>query len=218
MAAANELDPAWDMGQGLASVAPDELLRLALAGDNAALGALLAVYRRYLLLLARTQVGRRLQGKADASDLVQEACLEAHRHIGQFRGKTEAEFSAWLRSILAGLVANLVRRYLGTKQRDARLEQALAVELNNTSCILDRGLVAPISSPSEQAVKREASVQLADSLEHLPPDYRQVIILRNLEGLPFAEVAQRLGRSVDSVEKLWVRALARLRRDLGDGS
>jgi RNA polymerase sigma-70 factor (ECF subfamily) len=200
----------------LTNASPDELLSLALGGDRDALGALLGLYRQYLMLLARTQVGRRLQGKADASDLVQEACLEAHRHMHQFRGTTEAEFAAWLRSILAGLVANLVRRYLGTKQRDARLEQALVVELNNTSCILDRGLVAAVSSPSEQAVKREASVQLADALEQLPLDYRQVILLRHLEGLPFAEVARQMDRSVDSVEKLWVRALARLRKSLGD--
>jgi RNA polymerase sigma-70 factor (ECF subfamily) len=200
----------------LTDASPDELLSLALGGDREALGALLGLYRQYLTLLARTQVGRRLQGKADASDLVQEACLEAHRHMHQFRGTTEAEFAAWLRSILAGLVANLVRRYLGTKQRDARLEQALVVELNNTSCVLDRGLVAAVSSPSEQAVRREASVQLADALEQLPPDYRQVIILRHLEGLPFAQVAEQMDRSVDSVEKLWVRALARLRKALGD--
>jgi RNA polymerase sigma-70 factor, ECF subfamily len=200
----------------LADASPNELLSLALGGDSEALGALLGLYRQYLSLLARTQVGRRLQGKADSSDLVQETCLEAHRHIHQFRGTTEAEFAAWLRSILAGLVANLVRRYLGTKQRDARLEQSLAVELNNTSCILDRGLVAPVSSPSEQAVQHEASLQLAGALELLPPDYRQVIILRHLEALPFAEVAARMGRSVDSVEKLWVRALARLRKSLGE--
>jgi RNA polymerase sigma-70 factor (ECF subfamily) len=200
----------------LADASPDELLSLALAGDRDALGALLGLYRQYLMLLARTQVGRRLQGKADASDLVQETCLEAHRHMHQFRGTTEAEFAAWLRSILAGLVANLVRRYLGTKLRDARLEQALVVELNNTSCILDRGLVAAVSSPSEQAVRREASMQLADALEQLPIDYRQVIILRHLEGLPFAEVARQMERSVDSVEKLWVRSLARLRKALGD--
>ncbi len=200
----------------LADASPDELLSLALGGDREALGALLGLYRKYLLLLARTQVGRRLQGKADASDLVQEACLEAHRHMHQFRGTTEAEFAAWLRSILAGLVANLVRRYLGTRQRDARLEQALVVELHNTSCLLDRGLVAPVSSPSEQAVRREASLQLAAALEQLPPDYRQVIILRQLEGRPFAEVAEQMGRSVDSVEKLWVRALARLRKALGE--
>ncbi len=194
----------------------DRFIARAHEGDGDALGVLLGVYRQYLLLLARTQIGRRLQGKVDPSDLVQEACLEAHRHIGQFRGKSEAEFAAWLRSILAGLVANLVRRYLGTKQRDARLEQALNVELNDTSCMLERGLVAAVHTPSEHAVQREATVKLANSLEQLPPDYRQVIILRHLEGLPFAQVAQRMDRTVDSVEKLWVRALAKLRSTLGE--
>ena len=98
--------------------------------------------------------------------------------------------------------------------RDARLEQSLYVELNNTSGALDRALAAAVSTPSEQAVKREAGLLLADALEALSEDYRQVIILRHLESLPFAQVAERMGRSVDSVEKLWVRALAKLRGSL----
>ena len=61
----------------------------------------------------------------------------------------------------------------------------------------------------------EEAVRLADALGRLPPDYAEVIVLRNLEGLPFAEVAQRMGRSMDSVEKVWIRALDRLRRLLG---
>jgi RNA polymerase sigma-70 factor (ECF subfamily) len=192
-----------------------DLLQQAAAGDTQALGELLAIYRNYLAIMARTQISQRLQGKADASDLVQEAMLEAHRHFKQFRGTTEAEFAAWLRRILAGLIANHVRRFLGTKQRNARLEQALAIELNNTSCMLDQQLAAAISSPSEQAVKRETSIVLANALESLPDHYRQVIVLRHLDDLPFAQVAERMGRSVDSVEKLWIRALARLRQSLG---
>jgi len=192
-----------------------ELLSLARDGDGNALGALLSVYRRYLSVLARTQISRRLQGKADASDLVQEALLEAHRHFRDFRGTSEGEFVAWLRSILAGLIANHVRRYLGTKRRDARLERALLIELSDTSGVLGAELAADVSSPSEQAVHHEASLQLANALETLPDHYREVIMLRHLEGLPFAQVAERMGRSVESVEKLWVRALARLRQTLG---
>jgi RNA polymerase sigma-70 factor (ECF subfamily) len=191
---------------------PDELLRLAQNGDGPALGELLSVYRSYLSFMAGLQINRRLRGKADASDLVQETCLEAHRHFDQFRGQTEAEFIAWLRTILAGLTANHVRKYLGTKQRDARLERSLAVELENASEVFDRNLPAAGVTPSQQAVRRESSVLLADALEQLPEDYRQTIILRNFEGLPFAEVATQMGRSVDSVEKLWVRALAQLRK------
>jgi RNA polymerase sigma-70 factor, ECF subfamily len=193
-----------------------ELLSLARDGDGNALGAMLGIYRRYLAVLARTQISRRLQGKADASDLVQETLLEAHRHFRDFRGTSEGEFVAWLRSILAGLIANHVRRYLGTKQRDARLERTLATELSDASGILGCELAADVSSPSEQAVHHEASLQLANALEALPDHYREVIMLRHLEGLPFAQVAERMGRSVESVEKLWVRALARLRQTLGD--
>jgi RNA polymerase sigma-70 factor (ECF subfamily) len=81
---------------------------------------------------------------------------------------------------------------------------------------LGRGLIDPASSPSQQASHREQAVLLADALERLPEDYREVIILRHLRGLSFAEVSQRMGRSIDSVGKLWMRALVRLRQIMGD--
>jgi len=74
--------------------AAEQLLGLAQAGDNAALGQLLEQYRNYLALLARLQIGRRLQGKVDAADLVQETFLKAHRDFGQFRGASEGSWSA----------------------------------------------------------------------------------------------------------------------------
>jgi RNA polymerase sigma-70 factor (ECF subfamily) len=192
------------------------LLGQARGGSGAALGDLLERYRSYLTLLARTQIGRRLQGKADAADLVQETFLEVHQHIVGFRGTTELEFLVWLRRILAAVISNHVRRYLGTRQRDARLEQALAVELDDTSGVLQRGLVANVSTPSRHAAKGEALLELASALEQLPADYREVIMLRHLEALPFAEVAERMGRSVASVQNLWVRALGRLKRLVGE--
>jgi RNA polymerase sigma-70 factor (ECF subfamily) len=121
----------------------------------------------------------------------------------------------WLRQILATNIANEVRRYYGTQRRDVRLERELAVELDQSSRVLDRGLMASQSSPSQQAARREQAVLLADALSRLPNDYREVIILRHLEELTFPEVARRMERSVDSVEKLWARALVRLRRALG---
>lgn len=188
------------------------LLDRARAGDGGALGRLLESYRGYLGVLARVQIGRRLQGKADPSDLVQEAFLGAARELPRFRGTTEAAFRAWLRQILASLLANLVRHYQGTQQRDVRLERQLAVELEQSSQALDRGLIAPQSSPSQQAIRREQSVLLADALGRLPAEWRDLLILRHLEGLPFPEVARRLGRTVDGVKKQWPRALASLRR------
>jgi RNA polymerase sigma-70 factor (ECF subfamily) len=191
---------------------PVQLMRLARAGDGQALGHLLERYRTYLALSARMQLSRRLQSKADAADLVQETFLKAHRAFGQFRGDSEGELVAWLRAILAHNLANLVRRFCGAQGRDVDLERQLADDLERSSQAWGLGLAARQSSPSQGASRREEAVLLADALQRLPEDYREVIVLRHLEALPFAEVGQRLGRTVDSVEKLWVRALARLRR------
>jgi RNA polymerase sigma-70 factor (ECF subfamily) len=194
---------------------PEQMLMQAKAGDGATLGQLLELYRRYLALLARVQIGQRLQQKADASDIVQETFLEAHRQFPNFRGNSEAQFVAWLRQLLAGCLANLLRRYLGTRGRDVRLEQEIVGALDQSSMFLDRGLVAQQSSPSHQAAGREQAVLLADALAQLSDDYREVLVLRHLEGLTFPEVASRMGRSLDSVEKLWMRALARLKPLMG---
>src|SRR5438105_6875984 len=104
---------------------PEELLRRARAGSASALGELLELYRNYLALLARLQIGRRLQGKVDPADLVQETFLEAHRDFAQFRGSTDVEFAAWLRRILVRNLANLLRSFYGTQGRDIRLEREL---------------------------------------------------------------------------------------------
>lgn len=193
---------------------PDDLIRNAHTGEEA-FGRLLARYANYLTLLARVEIGRRLQGKLDPSDLVQDVFLEAHRHFSTFRGTTEPEFAAWLRQILVAVLANTLRHYLGTQARDLRLEQDLRAGVDQSSCMLAGQLASPGTSPSEAASRREQAVLFADALDRLPADYREVIVLRHLEALPFADVANRMGRTVDSVEKLWLRALTRLRQELG---
>jgi RNA polymerase sigma-70 factor (ECF subfamily) len=195
---------------------PELLLALAKAGDGDALGRLIERHRDYLMLLARVQIGRLLRGKLDPEDVLQETSLEAHRGIGRFRGSSERAFRAWLRQILAAILSNQVRRYRGTKQRDPRLERSLIDDLDRSSRALDRGLVAPQSTPSQSASRRERALLLAEALGKLPEDYREVIILRHLDDLGFGEVARRMGRTEDSVKNLWVRALARLRRTLED--
>src|SRR5207248_10346097 len=101
------------------------------------LGRLLELYRRYLALLARVQIGHRLQGKVDESDLVQEAFLDAHRNFAQFRGTSEAQFTRWLRQILAAKLTDQLRRYLGAKGRDVRLERDMQDALDRSSMLLD---------------------------------------------------------------------------------
>jgi RNA polymerase sigma-70 factor, ECF subfamily len=201
---------------GELAVEPEQAIQEARVGSEAALGSLLELYRNYLRLLARLEIGRKLQGKLDASDLVQETFLEAHRNFRLFQGTEEPQFVSWLRQILAAKVANLVRHYFGTQGRDVRLEQELAGNLDNSSRVLGQELAASMSTPSIQAARREQAVLLADALEKLSEDYREVIILRHLEGLTFPEVAQRMGKTQDSVEKLWLRALVRLRLVFGE--
>ncbi len=191
---------------------PGRLLGFAQRGDTAALGRLLEAYRPYLTLLARVQIGRRLRGKAGASDVVQDAFLCAHRDFGAFRGETEREFLAWLRQVLASVLANFIRRYQGAKRRDVRLERQLAVELEESSQALDRALIAPQGAPHHQAERREQAVLLAEALNRLTDDDRELLVLRHLEGLTFPEVAKRMGRTLDSVKKRWPRALVRLRQ------
>src|SRR5205807_8503145 len=100
----------------------------------------------------------------------------------------------------------------GTRGRDVRLEREIEDAFDHSSVVLERGLVAPQSSPSQQASRREQAVLLADALAQLPDDYREVIVLRHLEGQTFPQVARRMGRSLDSVNKLWMRALIKLRQ------
>src|SRR5215510_9460209 len=127
---------------------PEHLLREAQAGDAATLGQLLELYRRYLALLARVQIGQRLQGKVDAADVVQETFLEAHRNFPRFQGTCEAQLVSWLRQILAGKLTDLLRRYLGTQGRDVRLEREIEDALDRSSILLGNVLVAQQSSPS----------------------------------------------------------------------
>ena len=184
--------------------------------DPERLGELLEAYRHYLRLLARVEIGRRLQGKVDASDVVQEAFLDAHRHFPNFRGTAEGQFIAWLREILAGTLSNQVRRYFGTKARDPRLEVNFAADLDQSSYGLARMLADPRSSPSAAAHRREQSLLVAEALARLPEDYQTVLVLRHLEGLTFPQVAASMGRSVDSVEKLWLRGLTRLKKSFAE--
>jgi RNA polymerase sigma-70 factor (ECF subfamily) len=192
------------------------LIAAAQRGDANALGELLENYRKYVVFLARTGLHQHLQGKADPSDLAQEVCLAAHGNIADFRGDSAVEFAGWLRGILSNVLAMHVRRYLGTKKRDPRLEQNLNASLANASGFLLSHIAADITSPSQHFARNEAFLELAAALESLPEDYRQVIVLRHVEGLAFADVAVAMGKTVNSVEKLWVRGLARLKSAMGE--
>ncbi len=191
------------------------LLILAKSGYGPALVRLLDRYRTSLAQQAQGQVGRRLRVKLDVEDLLQEVSLEACRAIGKFRGSTEGEFLCWLRKILDSILLNQVRYYFCTQRRDLSLERRIGGDVEDSSRWQERGLVAPHTSPTQRAAKREATSRLAAAIDTLPATYREVIVLRHLDGLSFPEVARRMGRTEDSVKNMWVRALHRLRGLLG---
>lgn len=196
----------------------EQMIRDARGGNSVTLGQLLSSYQNYLRLLAKIQIGRRLQGKVDASDVVQETFLEAHRHFPNFQGHAEGQLSHWLRSILATTLANTVRRYLGTQARDLRLERELADDLDQSTCALGNILIDPHSSPSQQVMRGEQTLLVAEAMSRLSDDYQTVLVLRHMEGLTFPQIAERMQRSLDSVEKLWLRGLTKLKREFAEVS
>jgi RNA polymerase sigma-70 factor (ECF subfamily) len=178
--------------------------------EPGAVDRLLESYRNYLRLLARTGIDASLQGKADPSDLVQEALLKASQRFDQFRGSNDAELAGWLRQILARCLADFVRRYQTDGRRAAR-ERSLDRLLDRSSEAMARMLPADNSSPSASAQRRDLGVVLSDALAQLSEDYREVLVLHHLEGLGWDEVARRMGRTPNAVRKLWTRALNQMR-------
>ena len=166
-------------------------------------------FREYLSLLARVQLGSRLQGKFDASDVVQQTLLEAYAKRDQFRGG-ESERAAWLRQILAHNLADALRTFRQAK-RDAGHERSLEAAIQESSARLGAFLGAEQSSPSQRAEQQEDVVRLAQALAELPPDNREALVLHYCEALPLAVVAGRMGRTTASVAGLLKRGLKRLR-------
>jgi len=191
------------------------LISLARDGVADARSALLEQYRSYLGLLARIQVDCRLTGRVSPSDLVQETFIAADQHFGEFNGGSEGELIIWLRRVLSTQVADLYRRHTAQK-RDFRLDRRLLREIDNSSCLLSQALPVDRTTPSQVVARREEAVLLANALDRLSEDSREVIVLRSFEELPFIEVAERMGRTVDSVKNLWARALVKLRDQLGE--
>jgi RNA polymerase sigma-70 factor (ECF subfamily) len=188
---------------------PDEGPWRASPGSLSGMARVLEPYRDYLTLVARRAIGRELAGKVGASDLVQETFLAAQRQVATFRGRTEPAWRAWLKAILLHHLANQ-RRYHAADKRQAprgtgkhgpaRCQQPAA------------GAVTP---PSRQLMRCERDRALDEALGRLPERYRQVVCWHHHDRLSFDEIAARLGTSPGAAQKLWARALVRLRELLG---
>jgi len=191
-----------------------DLLNAAREGDEAARDRLFEKCRSYVNVVARAQVESWMRTKVDASDLVQQTLLEAHRGLPNFRGQTEGEWLAWLRRILSHNAADFIRQYRGGK-RAVRREVRLQGRGTDAS-EFDIDPSDPGPSPSQVVQQREREIEVAEALTKLPPDYQEVIILRNLQRLSFNDVADRMGRSRPAVQMLWMRSLKKLHEVLSE--
>jgi RNA polymerase sigma-70 factor (ECF subfamily) len=146
----------------------------------------------------------------DASDIAQQVILRAHEARGQFRGTSEAERLAWLRAILANVLAGAARRF-DAAVRDVARERSIDAELELSSSRLACLIAADQTSPSQRAERCEDLLRLAAALARLPRDQREVVELHHLKGLPVADVAAEMGRTRPAVVGLLFRGLKKLR-------
>ena len=170
-------------------------------------------YAEYLTLLARLQLDPRFRGQIDPADLVQQTLLKAHERRSQFRGTGEAELAAWLRTILANHLADVVSKVGG---REGDRECSLEAALENSSARLGGLLAAEQSSPSQKAVHQEQLLGMAKALAQLPDDQRQAIEMKHLQDRSVTEISRLMGRSPASVAGLLRRGLKTLRGLLDD--
>jgi RNA polymerase sigma-70 factor (ECF subfamily) len=170
-------------------------------------------FREYHCLLARTRLAPQLQGKLDASDVVQQTLLEAFKARDQFRGQTDAEYAAWLRQILARNLSNALRDF-GRARRDVSRERSLEAAIDDSSSRLEAWIAAEQSSPRQRADKNEQVLRLAEALAAVPHDQRTVLELRHLQGRSLAEIALTMNRSPAAVAGLLHRGLKALREQL----
>jgi RNA polymerase sigma-70 factor (ECF subfamily) len=170
-------------------------------------------YRHYLVMLAERQIDPRLRGKLDASDVVQQTLLEAHRGSEQLRAQSEPEMVGWLRKILAHNLSDAVRSFRREK-RDVTRERSVHAALDQSSARLEAWIASEESTPSQKLVRREETLQLADALDQLPDSQREALILKNWHGWSVAEIARHLDRTPEAVAGLLKRGLASLRQQL----
>lgn len=188
-----------------------EQLAAARDGCSAQLGELFEACRQYLLAVAEREFESRSQGRVSPWDLVQDTFMEARKAFSNFSGNSPGQWRAWLRQIL---IHNLIDH----GRRRTREECKLTPSLDDAaSSPTDAQFVDRHPTPSRQLMASEAAAELAAALTRLSRDHQTVIRLRHQLGLQFSEIGERMGRSTDAVQKLWMRAVCRLREELRRG-
>jgi RNA polymerase sigma-70 factor (ECF subfamily) len=199
------------MGQD--STDTDDLLRRAAAGDQTALAALWLRHRARLRQMVRLRLDRRLQGRVDPSDVLQEAYLDLADRLPDYARDRPMPTFLWLRLVTGQRLAQVHRQHLGAAMRDAGREVSLyrGALPQASSASLAAQLLGRLTTASQAAVRAERQVQLQAVLNGMDPLDREILALRHFEGLSNGESAAVLGLSKTAANNRYVRALGRLR-------
>jgi RNA polymerase sigma-70 factor (ECF subfamily) len=190
-----------------------DLLRRAAAGDEQAVNDLFARHRDRLRAMVRLRLNRRLLGRVDPSDVLQDAFLEVSKHFAEYARDPKLPFFLWLRHITGQKLIAVHRQHLGAQARDADREVSLyrGALPQASSASLAAQLLGRFTSASRAAVRAELQVRVQEALNGMDPIDREVLSLRHFEMLSNAEVAEVLGIRKSAASNRYVRALGRLK-------
>jgi RNA polymerase sigma-70 factor (ECF subfamily) len=196
-----------------------ETLRRAAEGDPGALGQAFSQHRPRLRRMIQIRLDRRLQGRIDPSDVLQEAYLEVARSLADYLKDPQISFYLWIRFITGRKLQAIHRHHLGTLARDAGREVSLhrGALPQASSVSLAEQLLGRYASPSEAAVKAELQIRVQEALNGMDPIDREILALRHFEEMSNAETAQLLGIGEAAASHRFVRALRRLKASLAGG-
>jgi len=184
------------------------LVALAKGGDQSALNRLCCVYSERVRRIIRFRLNQKLRSKLDSVDVVQDVLVQAMGGLKDFTYRSEGDFLRWLSRIAQNKLRDIFDEFHADK-RDIRREIPLKEERRSTA---PGGAIGPIgtTTPSVIMCKREALDRLENALDQLKPEHKEVIVLKRIEGLSYAEIAERLGRSPEAVGMLLSRAMTAL--------
>jgi RNA polymerase sigma-70 factor, ECF subfamily len=198
---------------------PGELARLlqqAAAGDQQAMSVLFSAYRERLKRMVHLRLSRRLQGRVDDSDVLQEAFLEAAKRLEEYAREPILPFFLWLRHLTGLKLVEVHRRHLGTQLRDADREVTLhrgRLPLADSASLAAQ-LLGTLTSPSQAVVKAEMRLIVQEALNGMDPVDREILALKHFEQFSTSEIAQILGLSKAGAGSRYLRAIKRLREVL----
>jgi RNA polymerase sigma-70 factor, ECF subfamily len=196
----------------------EELIELTARGDAKARGQLLIRHREKLLKMLAVRLDPRVAARVDASDVVQEALAEAAQHLDEFLQTRPLPYYAWLRQFAWERLVMLHRHHIRSKKRSVTREEVWSMRLPEDSVLRLARLVAggASSSPSQALIRNELRERLRAALRELAPHDREILVMRDLEHLSIAEIAELLGLTEGAVKVRHLRALRRLRTILGE--